>query len=147
MVRGVALLRKHRHLRHVADPAGAGFQRMQQPGKRLPRACRHRDGCGQSPSNDTSRGLLPGDWYQGAERLQGDNTGPFVSRRHGSVVRSGDLRRSIIHAEVTEVRLKDSSLRDLKFKDRKLRAVFYPKNRSSHRGDHPHRRTEGGSFV
>lgn len=135
MVRGVAPLRKHHHMRHVADFTRTGFQRLQQPGKHLPRAYRHRDGCGQSPSNDTSRGLLPGDRDQGVERVQGDDTGSFVPRRHGSIVRSGDQRRSIFHAEVTEMKLEDSSLRELKFKDRKLRAVFYRRTVSLHRGD------------
>lgn len=93
----------------------------------MPRAFQHRDGRGQSPSNDTSRGLLPGDRDRGVERAQRSNTGPSVSRRHGSVVRPRNQRRSIFHTKVTKMKLKDSFLRELKFKDR-IAYGLLPKN-------------------
>jgi len=112
VVRGVSLLRyvSNHYVRHAADPSRTGLQRMQQPGEHLPGALRHWDGRGQSPSDDITRGLLPGDWNRSVKRVPGDDTIALMSRKHGFVVRS-NKRRQVIFSKAAEVKYKDSSLR------------------------------------
>lgn len=82
-------------MRHVTDLTDVGRPGMQQPRHRLPGAVRRRDGLGQSPAHDITRGLLPRDRHQGAASLPGEDAGPPVPGQRGLVVRLDHQRRSI----------------------------------------------------
>lgn len=114
----------HYRLRHVADSSRIGFQRMQQPKQRLSCSPQRRDGRGEPPSDDTTRSLLPGDRNQGAERVRGGDTEPFVPRKHRYVMRP-DYQGGFIIFGVTGLKLECSSLNTEKEKKNGLSAVLY----------------------